>query len=75
MSVMQESMLPGRVRRRFTKEFKAEAVASVLDGDRSIVSVALADHCGDEMVPGSSSTKHFLASSRPTAPPPAAPAG
>ena len=41
MSVMQESTLPpGRTRRRFTKEFKADAVALVLDGDRSIASVA-----------------------------------
>ena len=41
MSVMQENALsPGRSRRRFRKEFKADAVALVLDGDRSIVSVA-----------------------------------
>ena len=41
MSVMQESTPPpGRTRRRFTKEFKADAVALVLDGDRSIASVA-----------------------------------
>ena len=40
MSVMQESPPAGRSRRRFTKEFKADAVALVLDGDRSIASVA-----------------------------------
>ena len=40
MSVMQESPSPGRTRRRFTSEFKADAVALVLDGDRSIASVA-----------------------------------
>ena len=40
MSVMQESAPAGRTRRRFTKEFKADAVALVLDGDRSIASVA-----------------------------------
>ena len=40
MSVMQESTPAGRTRRRFTKEFKADAVALVLDGDRSIASVA-----------------------------------
>lgn len=40
MSVMQEEAPPGRTRRRFTKEFKADAVALVLDGDRSIASVA-----------------------------------
>ena len=39
MSVMQESTpSPGRSRRRFTKEFKADAVALALDGDRSIAS-------------------------------------
>ena len=41
MSVMQEDTpSPGRTRRRFTKEFKADAVALALDGDRSIASVA-----------------------------------
>ena len=41
MSVMQEDTpSPGRTRRRFTREFKADAVALVLDGDRSIASVA-----------------------------------
>ena len=41
MSVMQESTpSSGRTRRRFTREFKADAVALVLDGGRSIVSVA-----------------------------------
>ena len=40
MSVMQESAPAGRTRRRFTKEFKADAVALVFDGDRSIASVA-----------------------------------
>ena len=40
MSVMQESPPAGRSRRRFTREFKADAVALVLDGDRSIAAVA-----------------------------------
>ena len=40
MSVMQESVSSGRSRRRFTKEFKADAVALVLDGDQSVASVA-----------------------------------
>ena len=40
MSVMQEEAPSGRTRRRFTKEFKDDAVALVLDGDRSIASVA-----------------------------------
>ena len=42
MSVMQEHAPPGRVRtrRRFSKEFKADAVALVLDGDRSVALVA-----------------------------------
>ena len=40
MSVMQERPSAGRTRRRFTKEFKADAVALVLDGDRPVRSVA-----------------------------------
>ena len=41
MSVMQEEVpSSGRSRRRFTKEFKADTVALILDGDRSIASVA-----------------------------------
>jgi len=46
MSMMKEQrpvvpvLPPGRVRRRFPKEFKADAVALVLDEGRSIVSVA-----------------------------------
>ena len=40
MSVMQESPPAGRSRRRFTREFKADAVALVLDEGRSIASVA-----------------------------------
>ena len=41
MSVMQETAPPpGRTGRRFTKEFKADEVVLVLDGDRSIASVA-----------------------------------
>ena len=39
MSVMQESTPVGRTRRRCTEEFKADAVAVVLDGDRLIASV------------------------------------
>ena len=48
MSTMQEERLsdpvlpPGRVRRSFPKEFKADAVALVLDEGRSIASVARA---------------------------------
>ena len=46
MSTMQESsrsgpvLAPGRTRRSFPKEFKADAVALVLDERRSIASVA-----------------------------------
>ena len=41
MSVMREHTPPsGGTRRRFAKEFKADAVALILDGDRSIASVA-----------------------------------
>ena len=46
MSTMQESqragpvLLPGRTRRSFPKQFKADAVALVLDEGRSIASVA-----------------------------------
>ena len=36
MSVVQESRPSGSTRRRFTKEFKADAVALVLEGDRSV---------------------------------------
>ena len=36
MSVMQESAPAGRTRRRFTKEFKDDAVVLVLNGDRSV---------------------------------------
>ena len=32
MSLMEKERPPGRTRRRFTKEFKADAVALVLDG-------------------------------------------
>ncbi|MYB10042.1 MAG: hypothetical protein F4Y28_08690 [Acidimicrobiia bacterium] len=32
MSLMEKEGSPGRARRRFTKEFKADAVALVLDG-------------------------------------------
>ena len=34
MNVMEHNRPSGRTRRRFTKEFKADAVALVLDGDR-----------------------------------------
>ena len=40
MSLMEKERPPGRTRRRFTKEFKADAVALVLDGDRPIAHVA-----------------------------------
>ena len=48
MSMMQEQrrsvpvLAPGRTRRSFPKEFKADAVALVLDEGRSVRSVALA---------------------------------
>lgn len=38
--MMEKERSPGRARRRFTKEFKADAVALVLDGDRPISHVA-----------------------------------
>jgi len=37
---MEKERPPGRARRRFTKEFKADAVALVLDGDRPVAHVA-----------------------------------
>ena len=40
MSLMEKEGPPGRARRRFTKEFKADAVALVLDGERPIAHVA-----------------------------------
>jgi transposase-like protein len=40
MSLMETERPPGRSRRRFTKEFKADAVALVLDGGRPIAHVA-----------------------------------
>jgi transposase len=46
MSVM-EQLLPNRVRRSFTGEFKADAVSMVLDDERRIVDVADALGIGD----------------------------
>ncbi|MCY4036684.1 MAG: transposase [bacterium] len=40
MSLMEKEGPPGRARRRFAKEFKADAVALVLDGDRPVSHVA-----------------------------------
>jgi transposase len=40
MSLMETERPPGRARRRFAKEFKADAVALVLDGGRPIAHVA-----------------------------------
>ena len=40
MSLMEKDRPPGRTRRRFTKEFKADAVALVLDGGRPVAHVA-----------------------------------
>lgn len=40
MSLMEQERPPGRTRRRFTREFKADAVALVLDGDRPVAQVA-----------------------------------
>ena len=40
MSLMEQSRPSGRSRRRFTMEFKADAVALVLDGDRPVAHVA-----------------------------------
>ena len=39
MLLMEKERPPGRARRRFTKEFKAGAVALVLDGDRAVAHV------------------------------------
>ena len=53
MSTMQETsrsepvLAPGRTRRSFPKEFKADAVALVLDEGRSIASVARALGIGE----------------------------
>ena len=40
MNVMEKGRPPGRARRRFSKEFKAGAVALVLDGERPVAHVA-----------------------------------
>ena len=40
MSLMERERPPGRARRRFSKEFKADAVALVLDGGRPVAHVA-----------------------------------
>ena len=40
MNVMGKDRPPGRAKRRFSKEFKADAVALVLDGDRPVAHVA-----------------------------------
>jgi len=40
MSVMEEEETPRPTRRSFSKEFKADAVALVLDEDRTIADVA-----------------------------------
>ena len=39
MSVMQESRSPGSTRRRFTKEFKPDAVALVCPGSTFLFSI------------------------------------
>ena len=40
MNVMEHNRPPGRTRRRFTKEFKADAVALVLDGGLRVAQAA-----------------------------------
>ncbi len=40
MSLMEQDELSVRTRRRFSREFKADAVALVLDGERPIAGVA-----------------------------------
>ena len=40
MSLIETQKPPGVVRQRFTKEFKADALALVLDGDRLVAHVA-----------------------------------
>ena len=40
MSLMERDRPPGRIRRCFTKEFKADAVALVLDGDEPVAHLA-----------------------------------
>ncbi|MGB3412107.1 MAG: transposase [Microthrixaceae bacterium] len=40
MSVMEQENPPGRARRKFTDEFKRDAVALVIDEDRTVVDVA-----------------------------------
>ena len=40
MSLMEQDKLSVRTRRRFSREFKADAVALVLDGERPIAGVA-----------------------------------
>ena len=40
MNVMEQDRSPGRTRRRFTKEFKADAAALVLDGGLTVAQAA-----------------------------------
>ena len=40
MSLMEQDKLSVRTRRRFSRDFKADAVALVLDGERPIAGVA-----------------------------------
>ena len=40
MSLMERERPPGRARRRFTREFKADAVALVSGGERPVAHVA-----------------------------------
>ncbi|MCY4135348.1 MAG: transposase [bacterium] len=40
MSLMEKEGSPGRARRRFTREFKADAVALVSGGERPVAHVA-----------------------------------
>ena len=40
MQVMDHNWPPGRTKRRLAKEFKADAAASVLDGERPVAHVA-----------------------------------
>ena len=40
MNVMEQDRPPGRTRRRFTKEFKADAVALAMDGGSRVAYAA-----------------------------------
>lgn len=56
--MMEKGRPPGRTRRRFTEEFKADAVALVLDGGRPVA------HVADDLGIGESSLGYWVRQAR-----------